>query len=872
MASERKTYTGESLREIAFPLGGIGTGTVSLGGRGQLRDWEIFNRPGKGKSLPYTFFSIWAKPEGGEAVARIAERRFMPPYVDGRGLAPAQAYGLPRLREAAFRGQYPFAQIAFEDPALPVELRLERAWNPMIPLDDDRSGMPVAIFEWMVLNRLDRPVDLTLALSLFNACGYDGKASLESRRHGLFGQNRNEWGDDGEVRGIRMSTGKYAPEHPQFGSMALLTDWPDTTYLIHWERAGWWDDLQSFWDDFRADGLLPSRPESDPTPEGQTDVGTLGLRVRLEAGEIARLPFVLGWHFPNLVNYWNGQESVKGQVLGNHYATRFGDAWEAASTAARMQVSLHEDTERFHSTLHASTLPPEVIDAVSSQMSIIRTTTCIRTSDGIFHAFEGCNDNSGCCPMDCTHVWNYEQALAFLFPALERAMRVTELEVNTRDDGRQEFRTILPVTSEVLWGGPAAADGQMGSVLKLYREWRFSGDEAFLRRLWPDAKRALQYAWQKWDRDRDGVMEGEQHNTYDIEFYGPNTMVGTLYLAALRAAARIARHLEDEAFAVECDRLCEAGSREYDRRLWNGAFYTQDVLPPSEPAEGLAGMQSVQADGEVRYQYGPGCLSDQMLGQWFARVVGLGHVLPEERVRETLRSIHTHNFRRDFTDHASCQRTYALNDEAGLLLCTWPNGGRPRYPFPYADEVWSGIEYQVAAHMIYEGLVDEGLDLVRAVRARHDGIRRNPWDEFECGHHYARALASWSVLLALSGFDYDAVRQSITFAPRTEAAEFRCFFSTGTAWGLFSQHRRPEGYEGRIEVRYGTLTLRRVCVPIDYEDVRVALDGTDLECSAAIGALVLTLPVEVKAEQSLVVASGLREARGGATPFSESRL
>lgn len=849
-----RTFTKESLKEVAFPLGGIGTGTVSLGGRGNLRDWEIFNRPGKGKDLPYTFFAVWAQAEGGEPVARVAERRVMPPFVDGRGLSPAKVYGLPRLEEVTFRGEYPFAWLDFQDSTLPVHLGL-RAWNPFIPLDETASGLPVALFDWDVSNPTDRPVEVSLAFSLYNAAGYDGQAELTNRHRGLFGQNRNEWRAEGSLRGLAMSTAKYGTEDPHFGTLALLTPWEDVSYRVHWERAGWWDDLQSFWDDFRTDGRLPDDPHTSPTPDGQTDVGSLALRARLAPGERVTLPFVLAWHFPNLVNYWNREETVHGRRLGNFYATQWEDAWAAARYAQDNRDALEAGTEQFHRTLFESTLPAEVLDAVSSQMSIIRTTTCVRTADGRFHAFEGCNDNSGCCPMDCTHVWNYEQALAFLFPALERSMRLTDFGVNTRPDGRMAFRTLLPLSPETQWGGPPAADGQMGCVLKFYREWQLSGDEEFFRHLWPHARAALQYAWQKWDADRDGVMEGEQHNTYDIEFYGPNTMVGTLYLAALRAGARLARHAGEAEFAAECERLCAAGSRRYDEQLWNGEYYVQKEIPPTGPIEGLGhGVQSFQASGELRYQYGPGCLSDQLLGQWFARVVGLGAVLPEERVRAALGAIHRYNFRGDLSHHASCQRTYALNDEAGLLLCTWPHGGRPRYPFPYADEVWSGIEYQVAAHLIYEGLLEEGLEIVRGVRNRHDGHRRNPWDEFECGHHYARALASWSLLTALSGWSYSAPDRALGFAPRMNRDNFRCFFSTGSAWGRFAQSRDEAGYHATVTIGWGELSLQTLTLPLGSgPPVTVSVDGTALPITVLGEVITLSEPCRLYAGQSLNV-------------------
>jgi non-lysosomal glucosylceramidase len=224
-----------------------------------------------------------------------------------------------------------------------------------------------------------------------------------------------------------------------------------------------------------------------------------------------------------------------------------------------------------------------------------------------------------------------------------------------------------------------------------------------------------------------------------------------------------------------------------DVLLFNGEYYQQNVADVDER----------------RYQYGTGVLSDQLLGQLLAHVVGLGHLFPREHVVSAIGAVYTHNFRRDLTEHESVQRTYALGDEAGLVLCSWPRGGRPRIPFVYSDEVWTGIEYQVAAHLIYEGLVDEGLTVVGAVRDRHDGIRRNPWNEVECGNHYARSLASWGVLLALGGQHYDAHLGELSFAPAQPGA-LRAFFSTGTAWGRVEVDEqalvlRVDG--GRLELR-----------------------------------------------------------------------
>jgi uncharacterized protein (DUF608 family) len=842
----QRTFEGARLREIAFPIGGIGTGTVSLGGRGQLRDWEIFNRPGKGKHLPYTFFTLWSRRENGPAVARVLEARLQPAYGGVFGAPAHLASGLPRLASARFVGAYPFARIELDDEALPLQVSLE-AFNPFIPGNPEDSGIPVAIFLWALSNVGPQPAQATVALSLMNSIGYDGLAPLFSRRGHLYGQNLNRVVDEGPLRGLHMSSARCGPEDARFGTMALATLWPQITACAHWERADWFDDIQRFWEDFSDDGRLEPSDET-PSPDNETDIGTLGLVASVAPGETVRLPFLLAWHFPNRENYWNFEEAVRGKRVGNEYTSRFADAWDAARYTAENLAWLESQTRLFHDTLFQSTLPDYVLDAVSSQMSTMRTETCFRTADGRFHAFEGCADSVGCCPLNCTHVWNYAQTPAFLFPQLERSARRTDFASNTRADGDMAFRTLIPLT-DVLWEHAPAADGQMGTVLRLYREWQISGDEAFLRELWPQAKRALEFAWVSWDRDRDGLMEGEQHNTYDIEFYGPNPLTGVLYLGALRAGEEMARALGEEAAEEEYRRVYERGRQGMEERLWNGEYY----------------VQRLDDVDEHRYQFGEGCLSDQLVGQWLASVVGLGHLLPEDRIRQALASIYRYNFRTGLSDHVNPQRVFALNDEAGLLLCSWPRGGQPRYPFPYVHEVFTGIEYQVAAHLIYEGMVEEGLTLVRCARERYDGERRNPWDEIECGHHYARAMSSWSLLLALSGCLHSAPNRSLTFAPRLQPEDFRCFFTAGEAWGSYAQRLDGRQQVHRLDLCWGRLTLERLGFPRLTEKGRPQLErlagpAGDLGGRLVVGDGTLTVdlprPLTLQAGDRLVVEVG----------------
>jgi non-lysosomal glucosylceramidase len=813
VAQERtRAFTGRHLTEIAFPLGGLGTGTVSLGGRGDLRDWEIFNRPNKGKALPFTFVALWTKKGSEAPIVKVVEAPIQPPYRGADGYPRERAQGLPRFKDASFSGAYPIAEIAFDDDALPVGVTLE-AFNPMIPLEVDDSALPVAIFRYRLTNRTSAPVEVALAFSILNPIGYDGRANLGSSRFEGFGQNITRLRREPPVTGLDLTSQKYEADSVRFGSMALVTTRADVTARTSWEEGAWWDSFQKWFDEYAADGAFDEARDSGPTEDGVSNYATLAPRLRLGAKESQAVEFILAWYFPLRENYWNREPEVRGRKLRNDYGTRFRDAWDIARYTAANLARLERGTRAFRDTLTRGTLPACVVDAVSSQMSIIRTNTCLLLEGKRFFAFEGTNDDSGCCPMNCTHVWNYEQALAHLYPELERSMRVTDFTVNLRPDGSMAFRTLVPV-GRALWKFKPAADGQMGCILKLYREWQISGDAAFLRDLWPSARRALEYAWVQWDADRDGLMEGEQHNTYDIEFYGPNTMMGTLYLGALLAGERMARALGDEEAAARYRQVFESGRDKLDRELWRDGYYVQRVPDPKqirvqEVEQKEAWYASAVDKGEIKYQYGEGCLSDQLLGQWFAMVVALGHVLPPEHVRETLRSIYRHNFRASFFDHPNTQRLYALNDEKGLVVCSWPRGQRPALPFVYSDEVWTGIEYQVAAHLIYEGLVMEGLAIARAVRDRYDGERRNPWNEVECGSHYARALASWSLLLGLSGYEYSAPDAHLAFSPRLNAGSFRCLFTTGSGWGTFSQRIGIGEATAALELVGGTLMLRQ---------------------------------------------------------------
>jgi uncharacterized protein (DUF608 family) len=779
---------------VAFPLGGIGTGNVSLSSCGQLRDWEIFNRPAKGFNLPNTFFAIRTQVAGEKPLGRVLEGPLQPPHTLSHGYQPEYYGGLPRLTGATFYGQYPFAKIVFSDPALPLQLQLE-AFTPLLPLNPEDSGIPCAILTYTAHNPGDKPVSLTLAGSLFNPVGGLQYNVFKRILPNPARRSRNEFRQAEGLAGLFLHAEGVDPTDLNYGSLSLTTDFPEVTAKPTWLRGAWWDFLREFWNDLLDDGRLTDLGYDRPADDGKPDTGSLAVADTLQPGQTQAYRFILAWYFPNRLDSWKYPEELKPDaarpsLIRNHYATRFSDAWQVAGYVNQHLPGLESVTRNFHDALFGSTLPPAVLDAVSANIVPLRSNTCFWLEDGRFFGWEGCHDQAGCCTGSCTHVWSYAYTVAFLFPSLEREMRRIEFVVETEDDGYMAFRTLKTSGEKFIWQWgdqkpEAAVDGQMGSILRAYREWQLSGDKSWLQMIWPGLKRAIAYAGNHWDTDGDNVLDGRQHNTYDIEFYGPNPLSNIYYLAALRAVEELARTLGEPELAETMRRTFRHSSERMEQLLWNGDYYIQH-------------LDDVDA---YYYQHGRGCLSDQLLGQLHARALNLGDLLPPEHIKTAIKSVFDHNFRHNFSDYINCQRTYVLNDEAGLLMCSWPNGGEPRYPFVYSDEVWTGTEYQVAAHLIYEGCLAEGLTVVEAIRARHDGIRRNPWNEVECGHHYARSMASWALLLALSGFNADWGRGEMHFAPvvkaSTETGQFQTFWSNGRAWGIYRQHQAPDGSQGQ---------------------------------------------------------------------------
>ncbi len=596
------------------------------------------------------------------------------------------------------------------------------------------------------------------------------------------------------------------------------------------------------------------------SPLNKPLLGAVASTMTLKPGEERALTFAVSWFFPNRrqredeANGPGGRVGADGPIVGQRYAARFTSALDVAGYVAKNQARLIGETFRFRDAYYDdTTLPYWLVQRIAMPLANMATEVYQWWKNGRVWCWEGV----GCCTGSCGHVYNYAQATARLFPELERSVR----EYQDFDPAHGFVEATGAIGFRGMPGGYWAGDAQAGYVLKAYREHQCSTDNRFLKTYWPQVKKALGFLVGE-DKDDNGLLEGSQHNTYDINFWGPNTMVGSLYLAALRAGARMARLRGDDDFAARCDRRAQRGADESVRRLWNGEYFTQEVDLKQHP----------------RHQYADGCLSDQMLGQWFAHQLDLGYLYPRENVRTALGSVFKYNWAPDVGPQNRAHRpgrVFCAPGEAGLLTCTWP---KSKHLGPesvlYRDEVWTGIEYQVAAHLLYEGRAAEALAVVRGIHDRYDGTKHNPWNEVECGDHYARALASWSVLLAATGFIHDGPAGTLGFDPRlaSPGAEFRAFFCAAEGWGTFAQTGKANNSERRqsVSVKWGRLRLREFVCPPGTEPADAVLAGRPAEFTTSRSgtrvALVFARELVVHEGQTLTVT--LRAAGAPTEPIA----
>lgn len=805
-------YKGENTKEIVFPIGGIGSGCIGLAGNGTLRDFEIFNRPNKCSYNKYTSFVVKAENETKVLDMRALNGEYRGSLMGdwgniGQGVERYTMAGLPCFAEYEFDGEFPMAKIEFSDENFPAKVQTE-AYNPFIPMNEDDSSIPCAIFNITFKNITDEPLKYTTAFNVTNPCE---KAAY------------NRFTEKGAVSGILLGNDAYGKDDAEYGDIFVATGEKNISYQEYWRRNSWYEGLEMFWNDMGKYGSLQNR-HFDGNYDGEI-TATLSATVDVAPGEEQTVTFVLGWYYPNCINYWNPPKE-NNKTWKNYYAKMFDGSTDVCEYVLKSKQRLYEDTYKFKQAIHSQTMPEHIIDAVCANLAVLKSPTCLRLEDGTLYGFEGCSNNEGSCEGSCSHVWNYQYALPFLFPRLERTMRDVDFKYNKMPNGGMSFRLQLPLGREQ-WNFRPAADAQFGGIIKTYREWKICGDDEWLKKHWETLKENMSYTWSKqnpdrWDPEKTGVLWGRQHHTLDRELFGPNSWLTGYYLLALRAMGEMAEHFGED--RSEYDAIFERGKQWVEENLFNGEYFVQKLnlndfskLDKYENADRYYNYET----GEINFQVGEGSVIDQVIAGWHANILGLGEVYDKNMVRSALKSLYKYNFKKDLSQIFNPCRIFAYHDEAAMIICEWNDKVyKPKMPVPYSREAMTGFEYQAAVHMISEGLEKEGSEVIKAVRCRYDGKKRNPWNEFECGSNYVRSMASYSALLIYSGFVFNMQRKEIGFKPIVKG-DCEYFWSIDGCWGIY----RKRNSKISIEILYGDIELERIVTDITPE--KVVIDGDD---------------------------------------------
>ncbi|MDW8290048.1 MAG: GH116 family glycosyl hydrolase, partial [Armatimonadota bacterium] len=765
-----------------IPLGGIGAGSVEIRPDGLFHEWQIFNTGGwapqspcrlrpEGRILPEDCVFVLRVATPGDVQLRYLALRESLHDLYSAGWARA-------VQSIQFEGTFPLARLHYLDDSLPVQVTAE-VFSPFIPLDSRASGTPGFFMRFLVRNVADVPVDVSIAGVLRNMVGIGQESRLP--------RNRVR-----EVRGavaIHLQAEGLQPDHCSTGDMTFAARGGEVSYIT----GGYRDEYRSlmFWRNrfgikpvsvlrrFREEGQLPNlASESAPAlPEG-IEVGRLTaeeheallqqllqhpfvyehyyrlcqvepslarsadflqevamhldeLRERgVEWGYAALCSrqqvdpecdgealFTVSWFFPNHL-------SPSGASIGHQYTHWFGSSLEVAEYLMGNASSLRERTLDFVGAIVDSSLPPEVADAVSGQLSTLVKCTWW-TQAGHFGVWEGL----GCCGFHTTDI-TYQGSFPILalFPELQKAQMEHGAKFQ-REDGRvHHFFT--PDFSAVD-NGFDRVDMNPQFVMLVTRDYLWTGDRGYLGRLYPHVVRAMDNTLLL-DRDGDTLPDTDtRRNTYDVwDFQGSPSYICSLWLGALRSAARLAQEMGDSERATKWQELCEKGVQSLIRKLWNGEYFV------------------LWRDGDLVDEC---CMSDQLSAEWFFSASGWSPLVPEEYIDRALDAILRYNFRRG----------------EGLRNASYPPDKPHRLAASgnlQAEGLWTGIEYTVAALLVARGRVAEGMAIVRDIHDRYLRAGRF-WNHVECGDHYYRAMSAWTLLNAFTGFGWNAVRSEITFAP-----------------------------------------------------------------------------------------------------------
>ena len=544
------------------------------------------------------------------------------------------------------------------------------------------------------------------------------------------------------------------------------------------------------------------------TPLSQAQEMAVRASLQIPAKGEVKTTVLIAWHFPEVHPDMKSMPDARRWV-----AKRFADAAAVAAYTSKEFPHLSGLTHAFRDTWYGTeagesrgTLPHWLLERALWTISTLTTNVTYRLTNGRVWGWEG----TGCCHGTCTHVWHYAQGPGRLFPQLE-------IDLRERTDFTPEVMTPggLIRFRGTYTGADPCIDGQAGILLRCYREHLSDPSGEFLKRNWIHIEKATEFLVQSEAEGKpggnDGIFTRRFENTLDAKWGGEIPWIVGMYLAGLSAAAAMANELGDKPAAARWRAIIAKGSSAYA-----GYF------------DAKAGYYKAKCTEEemLPVHVGPGSHIDMCLGDFWLAQVGLPAIGRKEQLRQAMDSLYKYNFvpdmgvfREQTKPHSG--RQYALAGEGGLVMATWPHGGLPEackqaWQFGYFQECMSGFEHSAAALMVSlakdekDPLLTQGLTVCRAVHDRYDASRRNPYNEIECSDHYARAMASYGVFIAATGFYCHASTGLLRFEPKIGAKDFAGPFIGAGAWGHFSQKLGTTGLSAALDVRFGSMRLDRL--------------------------------------------------------------
>ena len=794
----RETFNASDRVRSGIAVGGLGTGSVEIRKDGQFYNWTILNNWPLGtgeplviKSFPRTyadqsflFFIVRYEVEGAPPRLKLLQLN------DGLSEGGMQSidYYYPWMRSVEnieYSARFPFTHMKFSDPEMPFEIYLE-VFSPFIPHDVKNSSLPGAYFNFSIKSTSDKPVKVLLLSSLRNLAGYDhlDKYFISSADSGS------------DYKGFTMSCGGMDSTQSSWGEMGIYSLSAGSSYYLGWEhKHPYYEKLlvnDKFKDinDTEGRNLMENGTKKARTADNndQRCFSSIGCNTTLQPGGTFDHSFIFAWYFPNLyggIEHRPDREMLnenfslnveKTKIQGHYYNNFFSSHQEVSEYLMARKDDLEEKTRDFLNDFYNSDLPTFVLDQVNSQLNTFVTSSTL-TRNGTFAIREGLTADKPWGPNATIDVSLYgSSSIIALFPELQKSMMRAHLLIQSeKGEIHHGLHSDIEIEHNGTWGVFHRVDLVPNYIQIVLRDYFWTGDEDYLREMWPSVKKGIQYIIDERDKDGDWMpdMEGIMCSYDNFPMYGLASYIQSQWMAAMASSGKAAGILGDIETQELSEKIFRKGTSLMETRLWNGEYFvlSNDYL-------GEKGLDD-------------GILTDQLIGQWVAHQSGLGYLFGKDKIKSSLRAVMKNSYREEF----------------GLRNCSWPE-----YPEIYpihetnlwvdqANTCWSGVELAFASFLIYEGMVIDGEKVIKTVddRYRDSGLY---WDHQEFGGHYYRPMSAWSILHAYLGLGISD--GSYYFSPKLDREEYRLFFSHGNG----TAHYAKKNDSVSIRVASGSMKLK----------------------------------------------------------------